>query len=125
MAPVEPDKTETLALSLAKYYRYATNRNDETWITIKDEVEALTAYLEVEKIRMGEKLTYAFDISDDVSNIKIPKFMVQPLVENAIKYGYQAENDCTKISITAIKNDDDFLKYLFLIVASHLVTKWK
>ncbi len=110
LAPVAPDKTETLALSLAKYYRYATNRNDETWITLKEEVEALTAYLEVENIRMGEKLSYDFDIKDDVLSVKIPKFLLQPLVENAIKYGYNSENDCTKISITAIKNDDDFLK---------------
>ena len=110
MAPVAPDKTETLALSLAKYYRYTTNRNDETWITIKDEVEALTAYLEVEKIRMGEKLTYAFDISDDVSNIKIPKFLLQPLLENAVKYGYHSENDATKIKIVIIKNNANTLK---------------
>lgn len=110
LAPVSPDKTETLALSLAKYYRYTTNRNDESWITIKDEVEALTAYLEVEKIRMGEKLTYAFDISDDVSGIKIPKFLLLPLVENTVKYGYHSENDATKINILAIKNDADTLK---------------
>jgi sensor histidine kinase YesM len=110
LAPVAPDKTETLALSLARYYRYTTNRNDEIWITIKDEVEALTVYLEVENIRMGEKLSYDFDIKDDVLSVKIPKFLLQPLVENAINYGYNAENDCTKISITAIKIDDETLK---------------
>ena len=110
LAPVAPDKTETLALSLAKYYRYATNRNDETWIPVNEEVEALTAYLEVENIRMGEKLSYDFEIKDDVLSVKIPKFLLQPLVENAIKYGYNSENDSTKISITAIKNDDGVLK---------------
>ena len=110
LAPVSPDKTETLALSLAKYYRYTTNRNDEIWITIKDEAEALTAYLQVEKIRMGEKLIFAFNISDDVSGVKIPKFLLQPLVENALKYGYHSEDDSTKINILAIKMDDETLK---------------
>ena len=43
-------------------------------------------------------------------SVKIPKFLLQPLVENAIKYGYNSENDSTKISITAIKNDDGVLK---------------
>ncbi|MFZ1454445.1 MAG: histidine kinase, partial [Saprospiraceae bacterium] len=61
LAPVSPDKTETLALSLAKYYRYTTNRNDQAWISIKEDVEVLTAYLAVEKIRMGEKLSYSFE----------------------------------------------------------------
>jgi len=110
LAPVAPDKTETLALSLAKYYRYTTNRNDETWIPVKEEVEALTAYLEVEKIRMGEKLSYDFDIKDNVLSVKTPKFLLQPLVENAIKYGYNAGNDTTEIKIIVIKNDDDTLK---------------
>jgi two-component system, LytTR family, sensor kinase len=110
LAPIAPDKTETLALSLAKYYRYTTNRNDETWIPVKEEVEALTAYLEVEKIRMGEKLSYDFDIKDNVLSVKIPKFLLQPLVENAVKYGYNAGNDTTEIKIIVIKNDDDTLK---------------
>ena len=110
LAPVSPDKTETLALSLARYYRYTTNRNDQAWISIKEDVEALNAYLEVEKIRMGEKLSYSFNISVKALDIKIPKFLLQPLVENAIKYGYHSENDCTKIMIVVIKNDDETLK---------------
>ena len=110
LAPVAPDKTETLALSLAKFYRYTTNRNDETWITIKEEVEALTSYLEVEKIRLGEKLTYAFDVSDDVSGVKIPKFLLQPLVENAVKYGYDVEKDTTNVKLSFYKLDHNILK---------------
>lgn len=110
LAPVAPDKTETLALSLAKYYRYNTNRNDETWTSVVEELEALTAYLEVEKIRMGEKLSYSFDISDAVSSLKIPKFLLQPLVENVIKYGYSTEDDSTKITISINELDDKTLK---------------
>jgi hypothetical protein len=112
LAPVSPEKTETLALSLAKYYRYTTNRNDETWITIKEEIEALTAYLEVEKTRMGEKLSYSFDISEDAGNIQIPKFLMQPLVENALKYGYNSNTNLTKITINAITIDDKTLKLM-------------
>lgn len=110
LAPVAADKTETLALSLAKYYRYTTNRNDEKWITIKEDAEALTSYLEVEKIRLGEKLTYAFDVSDDVSGVKIPKFLLQPLVENAIKYGYDVDKDTTNVKLSFHKLDHTILK---------------
>jgi len=110
LAPVAPDKTETLALSLAKYYRYTTNRNDETWVSVKDEVEALTAYLEVEKIRMGEKLNYTFDIKDDVLSSVIPKFILQPLVENAIKYGYNSERNTTDVKISFEKIDVETIK---------------
>lgn len=110
LAPVAPDKTETLALSLAKYYRYTTNRNDETWITIKEEVEALPSYLEVEKIRLGEKLTYAFVVSDDDSDVKIPKFLLQPLVENAVKYGYDVNKDTTNVELSFHKLDHTILK---------------
>ena len=110
LAPVAPDKTETLALSLSKYYRYTTNRNNEAMINIKDEIEALSAYLDVEKIRIGDKLSYTFDISEKVSSIYIPKFLLQPLVENAVKYGYNLEKGTTKISISFAKIGDETLK---------------
>ena len=110
LAPVAPDKTETLALSLSKYYRYTTNRNNEAMITIKDEIDALSAYLDVEKIRIGDKLSFTFDISEKVSSIYIPKFLLQPLVENAVKYGYNLEKGTTKISISFAKIGDETLK---------------
>ena len=112
LAPVAPDKTETLALSLAKYYRYTTNRNEAAWISINEDVEALTAYLEVEKIRMGEKLSYSFEISEDAGNNKIPKFLVQPLVENAVKYGYDSETNLAKITIKAIRIGENRIKLI-------------
>ena len=110
LAPVAPEKTETFALSLAKYYRYTTNRQDETWISIKEEVDALTAYLEVEKTRMGEKLSYTFDLSHDVQSEQIPKFLLQPLIENAIKYGNNDIDGIIKINIKATITEDNTIK---------------
>ncbi|MBK8887675.1 MAG: histidine kinase [Saprospiraceae bacterium] len=117
--PVAPDKTETLALSLSKYYRYTTNRNNEAMITIKDEIDALSAYLDVEKIRIGDKLSFTFDISEKVSSIYIPKFLLQPLVENAVKYGYNLEKGTTKISISFAKIGDETLKIYVCDSGSH------
>ncbi|MBK7699277.1 MAG: hypothetical protein IPJ39_11385 [Saprospiraceae bacterium] len=79
-------------------------------ITIKDEIDALSAYLDVEKIRIGDKLSFTFDISKKVSSIYIPKFLLQPLVENAVKYGYNVEKGTTKISISFAKIIDETLK---------------
>lgn len=110
LAPFDVDKTETLALSLAKYYRYTTNRKDEACTTIGDEFDAMTAYLEVEKIRLGDKLEYIIDVSSNVTSLHIPKFLLIPLVENAIKYGYNMDQNSTKIMVTATTTMQNLIK---------------
>lgn len=83
----EPSKAEKMALSLSDMFRYSINRNNDQFLTIKEEVEVVRAYLEIEQIRFGEKLKYTIDVDSNCDELKIPRFLIQPLVENAIKHG--------------------------------------
>ncbi len=83
----EPSKAEKMALSLSDMFRYSINRNNDQFLTIKEEVEVVRTYLEIEQIRFGNRLKYDIDADSNCDALKIPRFLIQPLVENAIKHG--------------------------------------
>ncbi|MBK8052124.1 MAG: histidine kinase [Saprospiraceae bacterium] len=103
---VHPEKTEKFALSLATYYRYITNKENKHWATVEDEMAAVNAYMDVEKIRYSGKLVFDANISTYVDNEKLPRFILPPILEFAIKHGYNASKDLTEIKLTITKVGD-------------------
>jgi len=87
LASINASKTEKMALSLSDLFKYTINREDKKYSTIIDEVTMVENYLEVEKIRFGDRLNYKIDVLEDIKDKQIPMFIIQPLVENAIKHG--------------------------------------
>ena len=87
LAKVDPDKTENMALALSEFFRYTINKNNGTYSTVNEEAHLANIYLEIEKVRFGDKLQYVYDASDEVKDMKIPRFIIQPLIENAVKHG--------------------------------------
>ncbi len=87
LAHENADKTEHMALSLSKLFRYSINKEKSDWTTIEEELEMVKIYLEVETIRFEDHLTYSIELPDSLKGWRIPRFIVQPLVENAIKHG--------------------------------------
>jgi sensor histidine kinase YesM len=83
----EPSKAEKMALSLSDMFRFSINRNNDQFLTIKEEVEVVRTYLEIEQIRFGDKLEYVIEVDGNCEELKIPRFLIQPLVENAVKHG--------------------------------------
>jgi sensor histidine kinase YesM len=87
LAHSNPDKTEQMALSLSDLFRYTINRNGEHSSPISDEVKMVQSYLEIEQIRFGDRLSFTIDVAPGLEQRYIPKYIMQPLVENAIKHG--------------------------------------
>jgi LytS/YehU family sensor histidine kinase len=87
LAKTDADKTEHMALLLSKLFRYSINKEQSDWSTLAEELEMVTIYLEIEKVRFDDRLSFTIDLPEELSDIKIPRFMIQPLVENAIKHG--------------------------------------
>jgi two-component system LytT family sensor kinase len=75
-----------LVLNLADVFRYFL-RSDRTFITLEEELKIVRAYLEIEALRLGPKLTTAIQVADDLLKAEIPVLSIQPLVENAVKHG--------------------------------------
>ena len=100
----DAEKTEQMAISLSDLFRYTINREGNQTNHIKDEVEMVRNYLEIEQIRFGDRLTYQINIDDGVEDITIPKFILQPLVENAIKHGISKIENNGIIELTIKKS---------------------
>lgn len=101
LAQTNPAKTEEMALALSDFYKHTTNRQAEHTSTLELEIKQLETYLAIEKIRFGDRLQYRLDIATDTRLAQIPRFLLQPLVENAIKYGFDKEKNQITIIIKA------------------------
>ncbi|HEX3683785.1 MAG TPA: histidine kinase [Bryobacteraceae bacterium] len=75
-----------LVLNLAELFRYCLQQN-RTLITLGEELEIVRAYLEIESLRLGDRLAFEISASRKARQARIPVLSVQPLVENAIKHG--------------------------------------
>src|SRR3546814_17492676 len=68
---------------------------------LEQEVETLKLYLEIEKMRFEERLRPVFDIDPAVARARLPSLLLQPLVENAIKYAVTPKEEGAEISVVA------------------------
>lgn len=104
---VEEDKAmaRDMITKLSNFFRYSLSQNGTT-DTFENEINAIKSYLEIQKIRFEEKLNVTYDIDENIYNIKIPFFIILPLVENAIKFGLQSSKSPLKIKIIANAGDN-------------------
>ena len=96
-----PKKVELITQSLADYLRFSMTDSEIDKAPLEDELKALDGYLQVEKIRFAENLEYRIDAAPETRTSDVPRSLVQPLLENAIKYGQQTSSMPLKITIQA------------------------
>lgn len=103
---VEEDKTlaRKMITELSNFFRYSLSQKGTT-DTFENEINAIKNYLEIQKTRFEEKLIIQYDIDEKLCQIKIPFFIILPLVENAIKFGLQSSKIPLTIKIFAKAND--------------------
>ena len=102
---VDAAKTENMALSLSKLFRYNINKGNELFSTIRSEIEMVELYLTIEKNRFDEKLNYNIDVDERLEDFEIPRFLLQPLVENAVKHGISILTKQGEIKIKIFENE--------------------
>ncbi|NFV13550.1 histidine kinase [Clostridium sporogenes] len=100
-----PTKARELILNLANYFRQTLKRQDEK-ITLKDEMEFLESYLGIEKARFEERLNIDINIPEELLNIKVPVFVLQPIIENSMKHGILLKPQGGNVIIIAIDEKD-------------------
>ncbi len=84
---------------LSEFLRYTLDQDPMKKVTVAQEIEALDLYLNIEKMRFGERLRIEFAIEDSVTDVLMPSLLLQPLIENAIKYAVspREEGGCIRI----------------------------
>jgi two-component system LytT family sensor kinase len=83
----QPDTARTLILKLSALLRRLL-RSHQHFVTLREELESIDEYLDIEVIRFGPKLRVRKEISPDTLDVVVPSMILQPLVENSIKHGF-------------------------------------
>ena len=94
---VNPSEAGTMITKLAAFLRGTLKRDDEVWVSVADEMEYIQLYLDIEKVRFSHRLSVAVTIAEDTLALSLPGTLLQPIVENAIKFGLY--NTSTAITI--------------------------
>lgn len=84
-------KADLMLTELSEFLRFSLKYKTDLYIDLKDEFELLEKYLFIQKIRFDDNLTYHIDLPEELSCWKILCFLVQPLVENAVKHGIKSD----------------------------------
>lgn len=99
---VNPDEARKMIQELSDFLRLTIKRADEPWISLSQELEYLKTYLAIEKVRFGHRLDVILTIEEPGYNWNIPTLVLQPLVENAIKFGLYGTTGKISIELRAI-----------------------
>ncbi len=98
--------------SLSKFFRISLNGGKE-FITIEDEIEHVRNYLEIQKIRYQDKISYKVSVDSLVNKALVPKLIIQPLVENSIYHGLKPKKDGGNIYINVyLKEENVFIEVI-------------
>lgn len=102
----EPDAAALMIDQLASVMRYALQSGQHDTVPLAAEIEAVQAYLAIEKIRFEERMRVSVEIGMGLELVRIPPMALQTLVENAVKYGVEASPTGSEIRIRAQRMDD-------------------
>ena len=91
MIKFEPKAAEKMIVSLARLLRYSIQHERDT-VELREELEFVDRYLQIMLYRYGDRLKYKICIEQQDQQVTVPKMILQPLVENSIKYGFQEDN---------------------------------
>ncbi|MBL8548219.1 MAG: histidine kinase [Hyphomonadaceae bacterium] len=103
------DAAESMLLKLAGFLRYSLDRQPTALANLKAELEAQRKYLEIEQTRFEDKLKVHWNIEPGLDGAKLPSLILQPILENAIKYAITPSVDGGSIDVSA-RRDGDVLR---------------
>lgn len=102
----DPTKAKSMQLDLIRYLRISLGRTRERETTLNQELDLIRAYLDIFRIRMGQRLQYEIDVPADLLNQPLPPMLLQPLVENALIHGLEPKIDGGKIRLSVTESED-------------------
>lgn len=82
-----PEKAQEMIIKLSDFLRYSVSQTAENMTTLRNEFDNINRYLDIEKVRFGNKLEYSTEADENCLNLKVPAMILQPLYENAVKHG--------------------------------------
>ncbi len=97
----KPDRAEQMIQTISRFYRHSLADDSTGDVSLEDEIDLQEHYLEIESVRFPERLKVKVDLPSELAGYKVPGMILQPLVENSVKYGVSASSKPVTISIIA------------------------
>jgi LytS/YehU family sensor histidine kinase len=101
----DPIKGKSMLLDLIHYLRTSLSRTLPVATTLDQEMNIIKAYLNIQKVRMGERLRFKIDLPDGLQKHPFPPMLLQPLVENAVKHGLEPAIEGGEILIKVLEEN--------------------
>jgi two-component system LytT family sensor kinase len=101
LVATQPELARTMVQQLSDFLRGIVKKDDRQLMSLDEELQHLTLYLDIEKVRFGYRLNVVIDASAECRKLKLPPLLLQPIVENAIKFGLYDTVGTITISISA------------------------
>ena len=95
------EKAEEMLLALSTFFRTSLSLDPSADVTLAEEIDLQRLYLDIEKVRFPSRLKVEIDIPEELETARLPALILQPLVENAIKYGVSATREKVTLKIEA------------------------
>ena len=89
---------------LSGLFRYSLESSKTDWVRLGEEIGAVRSYLDVERVRLGERLHATVDVDPGIENLLVPPLLLQPLVENAVLHAVAPRSEGGTISVNTHHN---------------------
>jgi sensor histidine kinase YesM len=104
-----PEEARKMVQQLSDFLRGTIKKEETQWVNLQEELQYLQLYLDIEKVRFGNRLFTVVDCEESTGNMKLPALLLQPIVENAIKFGLYDTVGETVIRLITRKEDNELV----------------
>ena len=105
LAGSRPEEARKMIQQLSDFLRGTLRKEDQQWVSLGEELQHLQLYLDIERVRFGYRLSTVIDSEESSREMRLPAMLIQPIVENAIKFGlYDTTQDVAIKIMTRAKN---------------------
>jgi sensor histidine kinase YesM len=95
----DPKKAEEMTEKLSALFRYTLNANRGEFVRLEQELHILRSYIDIEQLRLGARLHVSIEFDEGLQNLRLPPLLLQPIVENSVKYAVAAREEGGNIVI--------------------------
>jgi sensor histidine kinase YesM len=104
-----PQEARKMVQQLSDFLRGTIKKEETQWVTLQEELQYLQLYLDIEKVRFGNRLATEIKVDEETHYLKLPALLLQPVVENAIKFGLYDTTGDTVIRLIATKEENNLV----------------
>jgi LytS/YehU family sensor histidine kinase len=106
---LRPQEARKMVQQLSDFLRGTLKKEETQWVNLEEELQYLQLYLDIEEVRFGNRLTTETTVGEDTASMKLPALLLQPIVENAIKFGLYDTTGETIIRLATSRQNNELV----------------